>query len=321
MNEATTYYVAIIQRVLEKKGYSWKVVHKLKEIINPQVIVTLTERYFLMAKIRYPKVKTIYWSQGVSAEEAKIYVNNWLSGLRYLFRRTVEPMAIKKSSILLCVSRRMVEYYKETYGLKDRGQIVIIPCYNLPLGSMEDMDRYKTPTFVYAGNASTWQCVDEMLDVYSIIEKNLPNASLYIYSSDMEEFTRKIHERGIKNYQIKYVKVDVLQKEMKSYKYGFVIRDNHIINQVATPTKLNSYLSSFLVPIFSDGVAAFAENINLGQFTIMAHCPLNTTDIANKIIEFERTVRDFSTYEKVVNEVFLNYYNDTIYEQRLNKMI
>lgn len=321
LNDATNYYVNLIKDCLIDRGYTYAVVHKLSDMKNPDVILTITERYFLCSKLRFPKVKTIYWSQGVSAEEAKIGIHGGKSLLRYFFRRVVEPIAIKRSDILFCVSDRMVKYYKEEYGLRDKGQIIVMPCYNLQPSKLGDSQRYNSPTFVYAGNISKWQCIDEMLEVYSIVEKKLPSSKLVIYSANKEEFKKLISNYGIKNYEIKFVSVDALGEEMLNYKYGFVIRDKHIINQVATPTKLNSYLSSYLIPIFSDGVDAFIENIDLGEFTLIAKCPLCANEIANQIITFEMGKHNYSDYIDIVNEVFRHYYNDEIYEAKLKLLL
>lgn len=321
LNEATNYYIGIIRECLEEFGYFLSLVHKLSEINNPSLIFTITERYFLIAKIRHPFIKTIYWAQGIGAEEAKINAKGIKNRLRYILRRVAEPIAVKKTSILFCVSRRMVEYFKKTYGLKNHGQIIVMPCYNLQLGEQGNLIRYDKPTFIYAGNTSSWQCIDIMLDVYAEVERTIPEAKLTIYSKNKAEFTRLINERGIKNYSIKFVEVSQLQQEISSYKYGFVIRDNHIVNQVATPTKLNSYLSSFLIPIYSDGVADFAENIDLGEFDIMANCPLNSHVIAQQIIKFETIKHDFSQYPSVVAKVFDNHYNTDKYKREICEVI
>lgn len=319
LNDATRYYVNIIRKCVCRRGFDFETVHKLSEIKHPDLIITVTERYFLLAKLRFAKTRTIYWSQGVTAEEAKNVVTGLKSRARYLFRRMAEPVAVNKSSILFCVSDRMVEYYKEKYGLKDRGQIVVMPCYNLQPAGHGSPDRYARPTFVYAGNASSWQCADVMLDVYRNVEQSIPDAELVIFSNCADEFESKIRERGIRNYSIRYVSVEQLQEEMLNYKYGFVIRDKHIINQVATPTKLNSYLASYLIPVFSDGVAAFAENIDLGEFTIMAKCPLDAGKIAGQIVEFENSKHDFNKYPQCVDKIFREYFNDSVYEEQLDR--
>lgn len=321
LNDATNYYVGIIERVITQFGYEVNTIHKLASVKSPDVIITITEKYFFKAKIKYPRAKTIYWAQGVDAEETKMEMRTPVQYLRYLFRRFTEPIAVTKSDLLFCVSDRMVQYYKDAYGLKDEGQIVVMPCYNLPLSDTFDLKQYEAPVFAYAGNTSVWQGVDFMLDVYALIEKQLPNATLRLFSGNKDEFIQKCKDRGISNYELKYVPVNQLQDELHKCKYGFIIRDNHIVNLVSTPTKMNSYLAAYMIPIFSDGVDDFKRNINLGDYEIMAKCPLNAEVVANKIADFEKTSRDYSKYKFTVEEIFNNHYRDKKYQDVISHML
>ena len=107
--------------------------------------------------------------------------------------------------------------------------------------------------------------------------------------------------------------MDELQDELNQYKYGFILRDNHIVNRVATPTKMNSYLSNYLIPIFSNTVDDFNRHIELGEFTIKAQYPLDARSIAKQIIDFENVSNDFSKYKSYVDRIFESHYNDEIY--------
>ncbi len=215
----------------------------------------------------------------------------------------------------------MAQYYKESYNLKDKGQIIVMPCYNLPLSADFSVEQYKKPVFAYAGNTGVWQGVDFMLDVFARIEKAIPESHFHIYTGDKDEFELKLQERGIKNYDIKYVSVKELQDELHKCKYGFILRTDHIVNQVATPTKMNSYLAAYMIPIYSDGVDDFKQNINLGEFSLMANCPLNADAVAKQIIEFEHTSRDYSRYKSIVQRIFERHYNDGVYEGIISEMI
>lgn len=321
LNDATNYYVGLMIEPLKSKNYQIYTVYSLGNIKSPDIIITITEKYFFLAKLRYPFVKTIYWAQGVDAEETKMNMHTFKQRLRYCFRRFAEPIAVKKSDMLFCVSHRMVEYYCNNYGLKDCGQIVVMPCYNLPLSSYFNIEQYSEPVFAYAGNTGVWQGVDFMLDVYALVEKQLPNAVLRLYSGNKDEFIQKCKERGIVNYELKYVPVKQLQDELHKCKYGFIIRTNHIVNQVATPTKMNSYLAAYLIPIFSDGVDDFKRNINLGDYELMAKCPLDADAVATQIVTFEKASKDYSKYAFIVKDIFNNHFNDQKYLDVISSML
>jgi len=321
INDATNYYVNLIKDCLIERCYIYTIVHKLSDIKNPDVILTITERYFLCAKFRFSKAKTIYWAQGVSAEEAKMTIADFKGLLRYHFRRFAEAHAVNKSDILFCVSKRMVEYYSNQYGLMRFDRCVIMPCYNLPISQKFDEGQYKSPTFAYAGSSSAWQGVDFLLSVYKLVEEQLPSSRLIICTGDQHVFEQKVKELEIKNYEIKYVPVNLLQDELHKYKYGFILRDNHIVNQVATPTKMNSYLANYMIPIYSDSMQDFRDNIQLCEFTLMASTPLHAESVADKIVAFERTYHDFSKYKDIITKIFDSHYNDNHYKDIIKQMM
>ena len=314
LNDATRFYVNIVKEVIEERGDSFTFTTSLKDLKNVDVIFTITGRYFVNAKLRYPFKKTIYWAQGVAAEEAKMANYGRFSYImRYLFERS----AVKHADLLLLVSKRMKEYYSHTYGYRGENYI-IMPCFNQSLSSDFNPEQYKNPTFVYAGGASIWQGVDLMLDVYKDVEDSIPEAKITILSNQKDQFMQKIGVRDIKNYEIKYVKLEEMEAELHKHKYGFILRENHIVNNVATPTKMNSYLSVYLIPIFSDAVCDFAENIKLNEFTIMANCPLDNKTIARQIIDFENNTHQFDGYKGLVESIFDSHYNVNKYKSEIS---
>lgn len=321
LNDATNYYCGIIKKCIIEKCINYSVVHKLSEIKGADIIITITEQYFLKAKLIYPTKIHIYWAQGVNAEETKMQINSLENLLRYCFRRVAESFAVNKANLLFCVSNRMVQYYKENYGMKDFGQIIVMPCYNLKISSRFETQQYDKPIFAYAGNTSIWQNVDFMLDVFSIVEKNIPSARLRLFTANQDVFEAKLKERNIINYEMQYVPVDGLQEELHKCKYGFIIRDNHIVNLVATPTKMNSYLAAYMIPIYSDGVDDFVKNIQLGNFSLIANCPLDANEVARKIIDFENAKNQYSDYQGVVEKIFESHYNDEKYLNIIDNML
>ena len=321
LNDATRYYLSIIMSVIETNGYNCKTVYRLADIKIPDLIITVTEKYFLKAYLRF-RTKTIYWSQGVGAEERKLTIKNcfdFKSIIGYTGRLVSEFLAINRATIVFCVSQRQADYYSEKYGYRqNKDRLIIMPCYNLRLSHEFTLDQYKKPIFTYAGNASTWQGVDFVLDVFKEIENKLPEAKLKLYTGDKDSFIAKLTQRNISNYEIDYVSLDVLQHELHKCKYGFIIRDNSIVNQVATPTKMNSYLASYIIPIFSETVGDFKENIKLGEFTIMCKHPLDAKIVANEILNFEAIPHDFNGFRGYVERVFDNHYNDERYIEKIN---
>ena len=320
LNDATNYYLDIIKECIVERGYEFYSTNKLSDIKSPCLILTLTEKFYFYAKMRFPFVDTVYWAQGVSAEEVKMYgVKKYKDKLRYVFKYIIEKIAVNTSKILFVVSEKMIEFYSKEYRYNvKKNNCIIMPCFNLELSQNFNLLQYEVPTFVYAGSASTWQCVDKMLMVYSLLEKRIVNAKLTILSSDKIIFEKLIKKNNIKKYEIKYVPYEELNNELHKYKYGFILREDHIVNNVATPTKMNSYLSNYVIPIYSNAVDDFVKNIKMGEYTIMAKCPIDPIDICNQIFEFEMSKHDYSNLEKKIECIFEKYYNREKYKKDIH---
>ncbi len=306
INEATSYYMALIIKALEEVGYDVKTVHFLSDIKDPDLILTNTCICFTKAKLCFPLVKTLSWVQGVMYEEVRMNNFPLFKRLMLLF---AEFFTIHSSSYLLLVSEKMREYYSSKFFYK-KNNFTIVPCYNCHLNKEVDISKFETPTFVYAGGLSKWQCIDEMLETYALIEKQIRNAKLYLYCKPNDYLQTKIKLLGINNYEIKFVPVETLQNEMLKYKYGFLLREQNWVNAVATPTKMNSYLAGYVIPIFSNAVDDFKHKIDLSEFALMVDTPLDKITIAEKIIDFENKKHDFNIFINCVSEIFTSYYDD-----------
>jgi len=317
LNDATIFYIEIVKEALFEAGYDFFIAHKLSSIRDADVIMTITERYFLQAKLRYPNRKTIYWSQGVDGEEAKWAGRSFVATK---FRFFAEGCAVNHADLLLLVSDAMLNYHKQRYGYSGHN-VIIMPCFNKIIPEAFNTEQYTRPSFVYAGNASVWQATDLMLDVYACIEQLIPDSSLTILSGNKDIFLKKIQERKIKNYDIKYVSLDDIDSELHKYKYGMILREPHIVNKVATPTKMSTYLASYLIPVFTDAVDDFKKNINLGDFKLCADSPLTKENIVKMICDFEETNHDFEQYKAIVEKIFESHYNRENYKRQIYQLL
>lgn len=318
LNEATVYYNNIVKRGIQESlgDVDFKVVHSLKEIKNPDCIYTITHHFFVLAKLRFPFSKTICWFQGIGYEEAKMTRARWKW---YLFMLE-EWLTVHLADYILFVSQKMKDYYSQKYGYKG-SNYTIMPCYNLRQSDVFDVQQYQKPTFAYAGGLNKWQSVDVLLDVFSIVEKKIKDAKLTLYCKSTPELQKMLEERGITNCEVLFVPLEKLQDELHKHKYGFILREKNWVNLVATPTKMNSYLASYMIPIFSDGVDDFVKNIKLGEFTICASTPLKPKEVANMITQFEDNEHNFEGLKIQVDEVFNNHYNDETYINLISNKI
>lgn len=267
-------------------------------------------RYFL-----YGYKNQIVWMQGVVPEES--YMRRH-SRLRFSVLSYMEKFVLKKSKLLLLVSDDMLKHYEKKYKLSLKDKSIIMPCFN-ETAIVEDAfskDKYKENTFLYAGGMAKWQCFDKIAELYSKIEKADGNTILYVYTFDMAIAEETIREYGIKNYKIGCVPSDKLSEEIKGIKYGFVLREDCAVNNVATPTKFSNYLANGIIPIYSDSLHSFAAIDR--KYGVGIVCNINKTD--NSVDEILRHMREKVDSEELklkCRDIFSTYYNDNFYVDKI----
>lgn len=168
----------------------------------------------------------------------------------------IEKKLFKNLDKAIFVTKQMQKFYEKKYSQEMKS----IKCMTLPIieenrdKSVEISEELKLKIkdktiIIYSGNLQKWQNIDTMMD---LISKNLSNKLFYIIlTGQKEEMERRFKERNISS---KYFLVDsVLPSELSKYyeisNYGFILRDDHVLNRVANPTKLGEYLDYGIIPI------------------------------------------------------------------------
>jgi hypothetical protein len=277
--------------------------------------MTITTNHFIKGLLFKPFSKKVFWSQGIDPEESMMRENNLL---KYYLKSLIEYIVLSLPSFKLFISRAMLNHYKQKYNFAEKNYM-IMPCYNLNFNehSKKSLKRYQSPSFVYAGSLSIWQNIEETLQIYKFIENKIHNATLTLLTEENEKAIYLIKKYDIKSANVKYVDLKNLNDELLKYKYGFLIRKDNLVNNVATPTKMNSYLACGLVPIFTDAITDFKDNINLNGFSLRMRSSSSIKEIAEKIINFEDLKTDFSDFDIEIKKVFNEYYNDNKYIEQI----
>jgi hypothetical protein len=314
MNEATVYYVDILKHGFIKAGYSVEETEDLSDLKKINKIFVMSAKWCFIVKLFNPKAKIVTWFQGLGAEEALMTRN---SLVRKRLWNCVEFFALKFSWINIYVSERMHNYYQDIYRVKDKN-FFIMPCFNKKLNedAFNLVDKYDKPSFVYAGGLDKWQCIEETLDIFCQIEKSIPAASLTLLTKDKIKAEELIKRYNIKNYKISFVSLNELDAELMKYKYGFLIRQDHIVNNVSTPTKMNSYLANGVIPIYTNVIDDFNENIRKSNYFVMLNAYDTVKTWKETITRFDSSSSLIDFKGNFLNEVrlvFLTYYNQEKY--------
>ena len=315
LNDATSHYIDIIDKAASDLGYIFYITESINNIKFNDVILTIVPNNFFKALLFRPFSKTLFWSQGIEPEECWLRENNLL---KYYAKNIIEYIALRFSGMQFLVSESMLNHYKDKYGI-NLSNYQIMPCYNLNHKEAININlaKYDNPTFVYAGSLSAWQNIDETLQVYKYIENIIPEATLTLLTEENEKAQRLIKQYDIQNAKVRYVPLKDLNKELLKYKYGFLLRKDIKVNHVSTPTKMNSYLSSGVIPVYTDAIKDFSKHINLNNFNLRLKSKDAVEEMANTIISFENNESDFADLNIHIKNIFNDYFNDKKYIEQI----
>lgn len=303
-SEATDYYLETISKMFLNAGYE-SVFCKYDENISKDsiIVVSTVLEFYRYYKKGYKNI--FYWMQGIESEESFLKHKNIIKkiGLNYLTK-----FAIKKSIGIFLVSKEMKYFIEKKFKVNISEKSFVMPCFNSNISKQSFMkkNKYSDNIFTYIGSLSNWQCFDETIDFYKKIATKIKNTSLEIYTFSVEEAKKKLDEKGITNYIVKRVKAEEMDEVLKNVKFGFTIRDDNPVNNVATPTKFSTYLASGVIPIFSDCIKDFYNNTKNMKYVIPVK---NTQEVPNKLVELCNSNINPNEIIEEYNILFDSYYN------------
>lgn len=263
VRNVTGFYYEIIKKALINNGHQVIALTKHKD----KATLSLPKSsYFLVTSLNvffylylHGFRNFIYWFQGITPEEDFLFRKSYVR--RFIFSK-LEKLALVKVRYKICVSKYQIEHYQKKYAMTflDKS-IFVMPCFNSEFcrENFFAPSKYKHNTFCYAGGLQPWQGFDLILKLYKEIEDKYTNTFLKIFSKDLENAKRMLDEYNIKNYSVECVKPENMAEALSDCKFGFLLRDDNIINQVATPTKLATYIGNGVIPIFSDSIRAYSD--------------------------------------------------------------
>lgn len=314
-NVLTTFYLDIIKEALSKLGFNIKRLQTPTEAIIkkvPRKAWFLTTGHKNVTKLTLLGYKNIInWFQGLPSEEDFLITRN---KFRYQAINLLDNITFRCTKYGFYVSQEQIDYFKEKFKFTPQNTF-IMPCFNETIkeSAFSTPNKYVKNTFCYVGTTGAWQRFNDIVALYAKLEQHDPNCFFKILTPDTEDAKRLIELHNVKNYSIKCVPGDQVSKEIADCKFGFIIRNNSIINQVATPTKFCNYLSNGLIPIISDTIRSYSRLAETNPYIIVVNDD-NAYDTA-----CEQLCRHFSAQE-VLNahrQTFNSYFNRSLYVEQI----
>jgi len=262
----------------------------------------------------------ISWMQGVVPEES--YMRN-KSKLRFWILSMMERIVLNRAKIVFFVSAAMREHYQKKYGINLTKKSIVMPCFN-ERNIVEDAfkeEKYATNTFVYVGSLHVWQCFEQTAELYARIEKRAEGKTkFFVYTFQKELAEEIIKKHGIENYTVDCVDKEELSQRIKGMKYGFVLREDCVVNNVATPTKFSNYLANGIIPIYSSTVKSFAEFDKENKLGIVCNIEDKDSGVEKILAHMQSNVSAEDVRTKCQN-AFADYYNADAYIAKISEKL
>ncbi|MGB9772002.1 MAG: glycosyltransferase [Candidatus Kapaibacteriota bacterium] len=217
---------------------------------------------------RMCKAKVCFELHGTFEEELEYKGEKWNSR----FFGWIERHLLRRAKMIVYVSRRFEKYYLQKYPFTMSAKRYVIPTCTSKVFEIfnscktkEIIERYEIAendvVFVYAGSTEVWQKIDLMME---IIQKLIINNKykFFLLTGNVENMIENATKFGIYPHKNLFI-LTVAPEELGNYyevsHYGFVLRDDHILNEVSSPTKFLEYLYFGITPIL--------KSTKIGDFT------------------------------------------------------
>ncbi len=258
--------------------------------------------------------------QGIDAEES--YMRNG-SKLRSFVLDAITKFAMKKAMAIFYVSEEMKKFEEGKFGISTDKKCFIMPCFNVSRTEALQVDerKYKKNIFTYVGSLSKWQCFEETLDFYKQIEKIDTNAELKIFTFAKDEARRIVERKKIKNCTVSSVAPEKMTEALADVKFGFVLREDDPVNRVATPTKLSSYLSAGVIPIFSKYLKDFYDRTDSFEYVVPVSDFKPTEKLQKLLVEEIEIKKLISEYMELFNTYYNPQYYIKKYKEKMCKLL
>ncbi|WP_264553434.1 glycosyltransferase [Flavobacterium sp. N2038] len=227
---------------------------------------------------------------GIIPEEIKLAGHGKLKQFVY---SKLESLAIKKATKIIVVTNAMKKYLCKKYDNINAEFLVypILPnTINVDSGFEEKGDKLN---FLYAGNMQGYQNVPLMVEVIkSMID--IPNIYFYILTGQKNEMNEIFNLHGLSdrtNILIDSVKPSELDWYYKKAHYGFVLRDDLDVNNVACPTKIIEYLAY--------GMTCITLNSKIGDFEELDFDHINLDELKNRKLKGIKSIKNHEIYCKM----------------------
>lgn len=224
--------------------------------------------------IKFFKKKYLLDLHGLVPEEFEMFKDY----RRAKIFNAIEKLIYNDLDYVVGVTNKLINFYQIKYP-KAKAKYIIYPILPNNLTEITEIELKEVcqdskVNFIYSGNLQPWQNIDLM--IYHI--KRLSGCDNYFFqilTGNTGEMKKKFINADIdmSHIDIRGVNANELDIYYKKAHYGFILREDVPVNNVACPTKLIEYMNYGIVPI------VLSEDI--GDFVSMGYEKLEIVNISS----------------------------------------
>ncbi len=245
-----------------------------------------------------PKARIVADIHGAIVEELT-YLKPDVSDKELRYHQELEKRTIVDSDIIICQSDEMKRYIEEKYNPKE-GIVIVYRCgYDISSFGVNQEHRQEARAelcvkdnevlFVYSGGLHGWQKIEESLSVFKDYYAYNQSAKMLILTGDSEALNELMTKDAFSSIKKRIISFSVpfasVSKYLNAADIAFLMRDNHTMNAVASPTKLAEYLACGL-PIITSEVARHWVSDDALKFLVFAD------DGENVVVKIDSAMRN-----------------------------
>ena len=245
------------------------------------------------------QAKVIFDVRGVAPEEWE-----FANGYGKRFYRTIigwltfyEAFALHKADGALFVTQQLQTHFENKYRVQPKHSLVV-PCYLDSLvharheraeldQKLVDTMRARSLVMVYSGSFAPWQMAAETVQLFRAVCAKKNDALLAIFTTHQQQFRHLLgrYDIGEENYVVRQVPSEQLGGYFKLASLGVMLRQSHVLNEVAFPVKFAEYLYAGLPVLTTEAVPACAAMVKDNQLGVVVD-----PDVANWVDAAVQTI-------------------------------
>lgn len=178
--------------------------------------------------------------------------------------------AVRIANHLNAVSHTMAEWIWRKFGRRAS----VLPCC-IAQSASSDLrqrgEREQSKTIIYSGGLSAWQKIDAIIALMKRISEVDDGIRFRFLTKDIETLRRKCEIAGLDNsrWSAKSCKQSDVADELRKADCGIILRDDTLVNQVASPIKVGEYLAAGLGIIASPFIGDVGKDLDNKDFACM----------------------------------------------------